>query len=77
MFNADGMQVFDVRRGHRKLVITVETDSDVTGCPGCGVLATRHGRRRVSAADAPCFGVPVQIIWLKRMWRCEETTVRC
>ncbi len=24
------------------------------------------------AADAPCFGVPVMIIWLKRVWRCAE-----
>jgi hypothetical protein len=28
--------VLGVRHGHRKLVITVETDADVTGCPGCG-----------------------------------------
>lgn len=60
MFNRDGMHVVDVRRGHRKLVITVETDGDVTGCRGCGVVATGHGRREVTAADAPCFGVPVR-----------------
>jgi hypothetical protein len=36
MFNTDGMHVLDVQRGHRKLVITVETDADVTGCPTCG-----------------------------------------
>lgn len=72
MFNSDGMHVLEVQRGHRKLVITVETDAEVTGCPGCGVLATGHGRRRVKAADAPCFGVPVLIVWLKRIWRCDE-----
>jgi transposase len=72
MFNADGMHVLDVRRGHGKLVITVESGADVTGCPGCGVLAVGHGRRRVEAADAPCFGVPVLIVWLKRVWRCAE-----
>jgi transposase len=72
MFNADGMHVLDVRRGHRKLVITVETDAEVTGCPECGVLAVGHGRRRVAAADAPCFGVPVRLVWLKRIWRCAE-----
>ncbi len=66
------MHVLDVQRGHRKLVITVETDSDVVGCPACGVLAAGHGRRRVMAADAPCFGLPVLIIWLKRIWRCEQ-----
>ena len=26
----------------------------------------------VRAADAPCFGVPVLIVWLKRIWRCPE-----
>jgi transposase len=72
MFNAGGMHVLDVRRGHRKLVITVETDVETTGCPRCGVVAVRHGRRRVTAADAPCFGSPVLIVWLKRIWRCPE-----
>jgi transposase len=72
MFNSDGMHVPDVARGHRKLVITVETDADVTGCPSCGVLAVGHGRRRVRAADAPCFGLPVLLIWLKRIWGCAE-----
>lgn len=74
MFNTDGMHVLDVRRGHHKLVITVESDADVGGCPGCGVVATGHGRRRVMAADAPCFGVPVLLIWLKRLWRCGEAS---
>jgi transposase len=72
MFNADGMHVLDVRRGHRKLVITVETEADQTGCTRCGVVAVGHGRRVVRAADAPCFGVPVLIVWLKRIWRCPE-----
>ncbi|MDQ1538100.1 MAG: transposase [Actinomycetota bacterium] len=58
--------------GHRKLVITVETGAGVTGCPRCGVVATGHGRRRVEAADVPCFGVAVLLVWLKRIWRCAE-----
>jgi transposase len=72
MFNADGMHVLAVQRGHHKLVITVETEADTTGCPDCGVVPSGHGRRRVEAADAPCFGVPVRIVWLKRIWRCGE-----
>jgi len=72
MFNAEGMHVIEVRRGHRKLVITVETDADVAGCRRCGVVAVGHGRRRVQAADAPCFGMPVLIMWWKRIWRCPE-----
>ncbi|WP_375480784.1 hypothetical protein [uncultured Jatrophihabitans sp.] len=47
------MHVLDVRRDHRGLVITAETGVDTTGCPGCGVLAVGHGRRRTNAADAP------------------------
>lgn len=72
MFNSDGMHVLDVHRGHRRLVITVETDAAMTGCPECGVIAVGHGRRRVTAADAPCFGTPVRVVWLKRIWRCPE-----
>ena len=37
------------------------------------MLAAGHGRRPVKAADAPCFGTPVLIVWLKRMRRCAET----
>jgi transposase len=70
MLNSDGMHVLGAQAGHRKLVITVETDADQTGCPRCGVVATGHGRRRVRAADAPCFGLPTLLIWLKRVWRC-------
>lgn len=49
MFNSDGMHVLDVQCGHRKLVITFETN-----------------------AEAPCFGLPVLIVWLKRVWCCAE-----
>jgi transposase len=72
MLDSAGMHVLDVRRGHRKLVITVETDADQTGCPTCGVVAVGHGRRRVEAADAPCFGLPALLVWRKRIWRCAE-----
>jgi hypothetical protein len=50
----------------------VRACAEATGCPGCGVLATGNGRRKVTAADAPCFGMSVLIIWLKRVWRCAE-----
>jgi len=73
MFNAAGMHVLDVRREGRRLVVTVETDADRAGCGGCGVVATAHGRRRVTAADAPCFGASVLVVWLKRVWRCPES----
>jgi len=72
MFNSAGMHVLDVQAGHRRLVITVETDAEQAGCRRCGVVATGHGRRRVEAADAPCFGLPVRLVWFKRIWRCAE-----
>jgi transposase len=73
LFDVSGMHVLDVVREPDRFVITAETDADVTGCPRCGVVATGHGRRLHRAADAPCFGVPVVVRWLKRVWRCAET----
>jgi transposase len=64
------MHVLEVARQRARFVITVETDAEVAGCPGCGVLAVGHGRRRHEAADAPCLGIPVRVVWLKRIWRC-------
>jgi transposase len=72
MFNAAGLHVLDVRHDGQRLVVSVETDADRTGCTDCGVVATAHGRRRVTAADAPCFGTPVRVVWLKRVWRCAD-----
>jgi len=69
---SQAMHVLDVRHGQRRLVVTVETDAEVSGCRRCGVLAVGHGRRRLVAADAPCFGRSVAIVWLKRVWRCPE-----
>ena len=56
----------------RRLELVVETDDEAVGCPNCGVVAVRHGRREHTAADAPCFGVPITIRWRKRLWRCPE-----
>jgi transposase len=72
LFNVDGMHVLEVVHDAAGLVVTVETDQDVGACPACGVVAVGHGRRVHSVADAPCFGVPVRLRWLKRVWRCAE-----
>lgn len=77
LFGVPGMHVLDVSdeplgAGRRRLVLTVETDADVVGCPRCGVLAVGHGRRAHRAADAPCFGVPATVVWRKRIWRCPD-----
>ena len=45
------------------------------GCPVCGVLAVRvHSRRRQRVRDLPVAG-PVQLVWVKRRWFCDQA--RC
>jgi transposase len=50
----------------------IETTADRVGCPGCGVVAVPHGRRKVWVRDLPAGGRPVALRWSKRVWRCEE-----
>jgi transposase len=45
------------------------------GCPQCGVLAVRvHSRRRQRLRDLPVAG-PVELVWAKRRWCCDQA--RC
>lgn len=74
LFDVADMHLLAVVRESGRFVITVETGADATGCPRCGVVAVGHGRRVHRAADAPCFGVAVVVVWLKRIWRCTEST---
>ena len=74
LFDVPGMHVLTVDRRPDQVVLTIESDADVGGCPRCGVVAVGHGRRRRVVADAPCFGVPVRLVWLARLWRCREPT---
>ena len=42
------------------------------GCPVCGVVSERvHSRRRQRVRDVPTGG-PVQVVWDKRRWFCDE-----
>lgn len=42
------------------------------GCPVCGVVSERvHSRRRQVVRDVPTGG-PVQVVWDKRRWFCDE-----
>lgn len=73
LFDVAGMHVLAVERDRSdRLVLTVETDADVGGCPECGVVAVGHGRRVHQVADAPCFGVSTVVRWRKRVFRCAE-----
>src|SRR5215213_3227197 len=51
----------------------IEVEStDPPGCPVCGVLAVRvHSRRRQQLRDLPVAG-PVELVWAKRRWFCDE-----
>ncbi|EWS99553.1 hypothetical protein N865_02125, partial [Intrasporangium oryzae NRRL B-24470] len=73
LFNASGMHVLEAAPDELgRLVVTIESDAGVGGCPSCGVVAVGHGRRVHEAADAPCFGAVTVIRWRKRVWRCLE-----
>jgi transposase len=54
------------------LLLTVETDQTVAGCPSCGVVAVGHGQRIHRVHDAPCFAASTVLVWRKRIWRCSE-----
>ena len=69
----DGLHVTAVERdGCGRLVVTVESEAAVMGCPACGVVVRGHGRDEVELVDAPAFGAPVRIRWRKRRWVCPD-----
>jgi len=70
----DGFHVIEVAERGAWLRVVVETPVVVEGCRVCGVVARSHGRRDVRLVDVPCFGRPVDLVWRKRTWRCEEPT---
>jgi transposase len=73
LFDVPGLHVLDVARDEDgRLVLAVESDQTMAGCPGCGVIAGGHGRRRHRVADAPCFAASTVVVWRKRVWRCRE-----
>ncbi len=72
LFDVAGMHVLHVVREPERLVLTVESEADVGGCPTCGVVAVGHGRREHRVHDAPCCTVPTVVVWRKRIWRCVE-----
>ena len=71
----DGLRVTAVERDDDggRLVVEVETEPTVMGCPACGVVAHGHGGVTVRLVDAPAFGAPLRIRWRKRRWVCPDT----
>lgn len=68
-----GMRVLDVDdEGQGRLVVRVESIPDLVGCPVCGVVVHAHDRDEVNLVDAPSFGRPVALVWVKRRYVCPE-----
>ena len=74
LLGLDGFTVLDVvESAGGELTVTVETEAQVAGCPGCGVRAEAQDRMRVTYRDLECFGRAVRLVWVKRRWRCRES----
>ncbi len=72
MFGVPGVHVLAAERDGGGLRLTVETDRQVEGCHGCGVLAVPRGRREHLLHDAPFGHCRVRVASRKRVWRCQE-----
>ena len=58
-----GLHVIGVERDDGGAVtVVVESAQGPMGCPACGVVAHRHGRRDVRLVDAPVFGKPATVV---------------
>ena len=72
LFNLPDYRVIStaVIAGRRQVII--ETDQ-LPGCPSCGVIASRRKERRLQRLrDIPVAG-PVDVLWSKYRWYCEES----
>ncbi|MFJ6314437.1 ISL3 family transposase [Pseudarthrobacter oxydans] len=72
LFNLPDYRVIStaVIAGRRQVII--ETDQ-LPGCPTCGVIASRRKERRLQRLrDIPVAG-PVDVLWSKYRWYCEES----
>jgi transposase len=72
----DGFHVVAVGEHNGKrgpsLRVVVESPARVEACRACGVVAGSHGRRDVRLVDVPSMARPVELVWRKRTWRCDE-----
>ena len=76
LFDLSDVHVLAVERRPRSFRLVVETVPALAGCPSCGILATGHGRRRILLHDLPCAGVPVRVVWSKRVYGCAKDACR-
>jgi transposase len=72
IFNLPDYRVINVVEGADGVRLVEVESTDPAGCPICGVLAVRvHSRRRQRLRDLPVAG-PVELVWLKRRWFCDQ-----
>ncbi|OKL50982.1 ISL3 family transposase, partial [Bowdeniella nasicola] len=55
-----GLHLTDAEVTDTAVVLDIETCDPLTGCPGCGVIPTGHGRITVTLIDAPSTGRPAR-----------------
>ncbi len=67
-----GFRVLEVMEAAAEVIIQIETDIDLVGCPRCGVVAEAQDRMTVEYRDLAAFGRPARLVWRKRRWRCRE-----
>jgi len=72
LLGLDGFGVVAVDEHDGEVEIAVQTTADLVGCPVCGAVATPHGRRPTRVRDVAFAGRPTTLIWLKRLWRCDQ-----
>jgi transposase len=72
LLGMDGFAVLSQDEIGGEVWLLVETETRRTGCPGCGVRATGHGRSVVQVRDLPMGGRPVRLVWRKRRWCCRD-----
>jgi len=72
LFNLPDYHVISTTVTACRRQVIVETDQP-PGCPSCGVISPRRKERRFQRLrDIPVAG-PVEVIWSKYRWYCEES----
>ena len=77
LFNLPEYDVIEVARdeaGGRRVVIS--TPVREAACPGCGVLTARVHQRTTQRVRDVGFDGLIEVVWLKKRWRCVEDPLR-
>ncbi len=75
LLGIDGLEVERVtlQEDGARVVHVVTADEAASACPACGVVSTSvKGYAVTRPRDLPYGEEPVELVWLKRRWRCRE-----